>query len=257
MLGGEAFPAAQRQHLINQQEGCSVAKVELVINNEEGRLYVPGLDGGGRGPGRSGAGATVRICRHVTLKSDKIVLDGDRHLTLKELEQMWGSSGVPSGSRSFMYIRQNEVTLLATVDPAARLKVLQDMAGDVEHLVTRTYSASVLGQRAADNLNQAKETLRTVENCIEDLQGANEEYLAWAGLEKWERSLMLVLLDHEHAAVSGLIEDLRRKMSGDSAADQLRRSKAEAAASLRTRLALVRENLDDLCNRQQAQAGAR
>jgi chromosome segregation protein len=209
----------------NGRARMGFAEVELILDNEEGRLPVDDLE--------------VSVSRRVVRHGDsEFRLNGDR-VRLRDIERVLGTTGLTQSG--YAVVAQNDIDAIIEATPAQRRALVEQAAG------VRSLRAAC--EDALGRVGQAEVTLRRFEDLLAETEPRLAELAAQADLAREQRELSEQLgnlrgsLAREawRAARAQLRQASRRL---DAAGHRLEAA-ATAEAAFATRLSAHRARLEE------------
>lgn len=201
-----------------------LAEVELVLDNEDGRLPVDDLE--------------VSVSRRVVRHGDsEFRLNGDR-VRLRDLERVLGSTGLTQSG--YAVVAQNDIEAIIAATPAQRRALVEQAAG--------VRSLRAASEEALGRVGHAELTLRR----FEDLLGETEPRLAELAVQA-ELALQQRELTEQLSRLRGSLareawraarSQLRQARRRLDAADNRLEAAATAEAAFAERLTRHRERLE-------------
>ena len=141
------------------------AEVELILDNEEGRLPVDDVE--------------VSVSRRVVRHGDsEFRLNGDR-VRLRDIERVLGTTGLTQSG--YAVVAQNDIDAIIEASPAQRRALVEQAAG------VRSLRAAC--EDALGRVGQAEITLRRFEDLLAETEPRLAELAAQAGLALEQREL--------------------------------------------------------------------
>lgn len=211
--------SAQRKALFHVGSGrpSLSAFVEVVFDNSDGRLVIPG---------RANE-AEVRIRRTVGLKQDEFRVN-DRKFTAEEVRQLLESAGFSSGNPYYV-VEQGKISTLASMDEKTRYQVIKDIAGtkvyesrraDTERILAETELKKAQIDKSMLELRRRLTELESETSELKEMQQVDQEkklieyYLCIAELKDASETLTLLERDLDSAVAS-----LRASEDSESTSD--------------------------------------
>lgn len=180
---------AQRKDLFYLGGGKSVLSVfvEIVFDNEEGRLIIPG----------KGDEKEVRIRRTVGLKQDEFRIN-EKKFSAEEVYQLLEGAGL-SSSNPYNVVEQGKVASLVSISEHARLQLIKDVAGTKVYEARRDESKRILEDTRLKLLEADKE-IEKLNNRIKELESDRTELEEFQSLNNNKRMLECCIFtcDLEH-----------------------------------------------------------
>jgi chromosome segregation protein len=217
----------------NGRARMGFAEVELILDNEEGRLPVDDVE--------------VSVSRRVVRHGDsEFRLNGDR-VRLRDIERVLGTTGLTQSG--YAVVAQNDIDAIIEASPALRRALVEQAAG------VRSLRAAC--EDALGRVGQAEITLRRFEDLLAETEPRLAELAAQAELarEQHELSEQLLRLRGSLAreAWRAARAQLRQARRRADTAEQRLEAAATAEAAFASRLAGHRARLDE---QRAAQSGA-
>lgn len=213
----------------------AIAEVELLIDNEEGRLAIPGAE----------VAVTRRVVRGA--HDTEYRINGDR-VRLRDLERLLGSTGLTQNG--YAVVAQNDIDSIIEATPQQRRALVEQAAGvrslrgACEETLRRVTQAEAVVRRLDDLLGDAEPRL-------EELDGQRGAALEQRELAARLSELRGSLAREEWRAARGRLRQARRRL--DHALDRLAAA-TEADAAFAERAEAERGRLRDARARRDAAA---
>ncbi|CCW60184.1 unnamed protein product [Phytomonas sp. EM1] len=158
--------AAERKELFHVGSGRPSLSifVEIVFDNSDGRLVIPGR----------AEEVEVRIRRTVGLKQDEFRVN-DRKFSSNEVHQLLESAGF-SSSNPYYIVEQGKITYLVSMSEAERYQIIKDIAGTKVYEARRDESKRILEEtelkqeQINHSISQLEEKLRELEKETAELK---------------------------------------------------------------------------------------
>jgi chromosome segregation protein len=217
----------------NGRARMGFAEVELILDNEEGRLPVDDVE--------------VSVSRRVVRHGDsEFRLNGDR-VRLRDIERVLGTTGLTQSG--YAVVAQNDIDAIIEASPAQRRALVEQAAG------VRSLRAAC--EDALSRVGQAEITLRRFEDLLAETEPRLAELAAQAELAR-EQRVLSEQLSHLRGSLAreawrAARAQLRQAQRRFDAAGQRLEAAATAEMAFATRLAGHRARLDE---QRAAQSGA-
>ena len=220
----------------NGRARMGFAEVELILDNEDGRLPVDDIE--------------VSVSRRVVRHGDSdFRLNGDR-VRLRDIERVLGTTGLTQSG--YAVVAQNDIDAIIEATPAQRRALVEQAAG------VRSLRAAC--EDALGRVGQAEVTLRRFEDLLGETEPRLAELAAQAELAREQRELTEQLSSLRGSlareAWRGARAQLRQARRRLDAADHRFEAAAAAEAAFATRLAGHRVRLEEQRDAQREAARA-
>jgi structural maintenance of chromosome 3 (chondroitin sulfate proteoglycan 6) len=178
--------ANERKELFHQGAGRAAlsAFVEIVFDNSDGRLVIPGR----------AEEAEVRIRRTVGLKQDEFRVN-DRKFSASEVRQLLESAGF-SGSNPYYIVEQGKIVNLASMSETERFQLIKDVAGTNIYDSRRNESTEILVETEARRV-KIDEAIGQLDTRLHELEAETAELKAFQEQDKKRKSLEYCIYNAE------------------------------------------------------------
>lgn len=182
--------------------------VEIVFDNADGRLVIPGRS----------EEAEVRIRRTVGLKQDEFRVN-ERRFSAMEVHQLLESAGF-SSSNPYNIIEQGKISALANMSEEARFQLIKDVAGTKVYENRRDESKRILQDTGA-KLQQVDASIEKLDDRIKELEHDTEELKAFQSLDSQKKhieySIFQAELKHTKQRIDALNDEWKASLQSFNA----------------------------------------
>lgn len=178
--------------------------VEIVFDNSDGRLVIPG-----RAEERE-----VRIRRTVGLKQDEFRVN-DRKFTASEVHQLLESAGF-SSSNPYYVVEQGKIVDLVSMSERERYLLIKDVAGTKVYEARRQESEKILEEMKVKH-SQIEESIAQLREKIGDLEGETVELKQLQELDQEKKCIEYCIFNSELEVVKGSMRKLEEEWSSNVA----------------------------------------
>ncbi|KAK7201824.1 adaptor complex protein (AP) 3 delta subunit 1 [Novymonas esmeraldas] len=192
--------AADRKELFHVGSGRPALSifVEIVFDNSDGRLVIPGR----------AEELEVRIRRTVGLKQDEFRVN-DRKFSASDVQQLLESAGF-SSSNPYYVVEQGKIVSLVNMSEEERYQLIKDVAGTKVYEARRAESERILAETKGKQ-TQITEAIRDLEKRLKELEAETAELKQLNEADREKRCIEYCIFNAEletaKAALTKLEED--------------------------------------------------
>ena len=180
-------------HVGASRPGLSVF-VEIVFDNTDGRLVIPGR----------ADEPEVRVRRTLGLKHDEYRVN-DRKFSVTEVRQLFESAGL-SSANPYYIVEQGQIVNLAHMKEDERYQLLKDVAGTKVYESRRQESESIL-EDTSSKMQKIEETVGQLDDKLKSLERDTSELKAFQQVDA-KRKLL------EHSIYHSELTSAQRELDG-------------------------------------------
>ncbi|CAD2217012.1 structural maintenance of chromosome 3 (chondroitin sulfate proteoglycan 6) [Angomonas deanei] len=174
--------------------------VEIVFDNSDGRLVIPGR----------ADEAEVRIRRTVGLKQDEFRVN-DRKFTAAEVHQLLESAGF-SSSNPYYIVEQGKIISLVNVSEEERYQIIKDVAGTQVYESRRRESEKIL-EDTEGKRKQIVASIGELEKRLKELEGELTELKEFQEADREKRCIEYFIFSNELESTKESLRKLERERS--------------------------------------------
>eukprot|EP00672_Neobodo_designis_P025346 CAMPEP_0174831332 /NCGR_PEP_ID=MMETSP1114-20130205/3030_1 /TAXON_ID=312471 /ORGANISM="Neobodo designis, Strain CCAP 1951/1" /LENGTH=1217 /DNA_ID=CAMNT_0016065153 /DNA_START=104 /DNA_END=3757 /DNA_ORIENTATION=- len=215
--------AEERKQLFHEGAGRSyTVYVEIVFDNSDGRLVIPGR------PDEP----EVAIRRTLGLKQDEFRVNS-RKFSASEVRQLLESAGF-SASNPYYIVEQGKIITLANMRGEDRYTLLKEVAGTQVYESRRAESVAILGQ-TEERMSKVKEAIAQLEGRMKQLEAETSELRNFQQADGKRRALEYAVFDQELSTAKEALERL----------DAQAGSRLAKAADAESELSTLQQRVED------------
>ncbi|GET86130.1 structural maintenance of chromosome 3 protein, putative [Leishmania tarentolae] len=192
--------AAERKELFHVGSGRPALSifVEIVFDNSDGRLVIPGR----------AEEPEVRIRRTVGLKQDEFRVN-DRKFSASDVHQLLESAGF-SSSNPYYVVEQGKIVSLVNMSEEERYQLIKDVAGTKVYDARRAESEQILAETKGKQV-QITESVRELQNRLKELESETAELKQYQEVEQEKKCIEYCIFNLEVEAANGALTKLEEE----------------------------------------------
>lgn len=186
-----------RRKILHEGSGrpALAAFVEIVFDNSDGRIVIPGR------PDES----EIRIRRTVGLKQDEFRVN-DRKFTATELRQLLESAGF-SASNPYYIVEQGKIANLASMKETDRYQLIKDVAGTKVYESRRKESEELLAE-SSTRVVKVDEAIKQLEDRLAVLEAETSELRSFQEADRKRKALEFCVYNQDLSSAKDELEKL-------------------------------------------------
>ncbi|CAG9569298.1 putative adaptor complex protein (AP) 3 delta subunit 1 [Leishmania major strain Friedlin] len=209
---------AERKELFHVGSGRPALSVfvEIVFDNSDGRLVIPGR----------AEEPEVRIRRTVGLKQDEFRVN-DRKFSASDVHQLLESAGF-SSSNPYYVVEQGKIVSLVNMSEEERYQLIKDVAGTKVYDARRAESEHILAETKGKQ-GQITESIRELQRLLKELEAETAELKQYEEADRDKKCIEYCIFNAELEAANGAL--LKVEEEGNKQSSLLNKSQDVDEAS--------------------------
>ncbi|KAG5498490.1 hypothetical protein JKF63_02776 [Porcisia hertigi] len=198
--------AAERKELFHVGSGRPALSifVEIVFDNSDGRLVIPGR----------AEEPEVRIRRTVGLKQDEFRVN-DRKFSASDVHQLLESAGF-SSSNPYYVVEQGKIVSLVNMSEEQRYQLIKDVAGTKVYEARRAESERILAETRGKQA-QITESFRQLEKRLKELEDETAELKQFNEADREKKCIEYCIFHSEMESANETLQKLEEEWSEQAA----------------------------------------
>ncbi|KAG5485730.1 hypothetical protein LSCM1_07141 [Leishmania martiniquensis] len=210
--------ASERKELFHVGSGRPALSifVEIVFDNSDGRLVIPGR----------GDELEVRIRRTIGLKQDEYRVN-DRKFSASDVHQLLESAGF-SSSNPYYVVEQGKIVSLVKMSEEERFQLIKDVAGTKVYEARRAESERILAETKGKQ-SQIIESIGDLEKRLKELEGETAELKRFQEMDREKKCIEYCIFNSELSSATEALVKLEEEWKKQTASFNRSQDSEEAS----------------------------